>query len=500
MSGYEQVIELLDGDVKDGRFLCPVHGGHALKVDEGDDGVALVCCFAGCDSREVVRALGLDPKKVWGKQGRVEAAYYVYTDEQGEPLLRVTRWFPKGFTQERREGTEWLTGLNDTRRTPYRLPVVTAADPAEPLYLVEGEKDADNVIAQGYHATTLLGGAGKWLPEYEQYFRDRYVVLVGDNDEAGRGHVAKLKTALKPLVRRLDVVYAREGKDVTDHLLKGYTIEELVPERLDDSELGPFDWRNYVAEKTEWLMKPYVPRGARVLVFGSAGSLKSLWALWLGTKIARQGGKVAYFSLEMRPSDLSHRLNQLDPPSTFVVYRKLKFSNAFQIDLVKESLKDYDLIIIDSWSAAQQGVSNDEVATLDRDVLQPMIDETGATVLILDNTGHTIVTDRGKVKPDHARGASAKGDKMEVTLLFERPLESDNYRTKITMKKMRLDEPMAPPVEVFTPRDRVEFYKSGDNAPLWGEDDVVETSDSVELDPVRLARERDRLGRLDASD
>jgi hypothetical protein len=311
--------------------------------------------------------------------------------------------------------------------------------------------------------------------------------------------VARLKTALKPITRRLDVVYPRVGKDVSDHLLKGYTMQDLEPERLDDSALGPMDWENYVAEKTEWLFKPYVPQGARVLAFGSAGSLKSLWALWLASKLSKQGRKVAYFNLEMRPSDLARRLKQCAPnKANLVVYTKLSFSNAFQIDLMKERLRDFDLIVVDSWSAAQQGVSNDEVATLDRDVFQPLIDETGASVLILDNTGHTVVTDKGKVKPDHARGASAKGDKMEVTLLFERPYESDNYRTKITMKKMRLDEPMAAPVDVYTPRDRVEFYMADGDAPLWGEDDVVAVPEPVALDPVALARERDRLGRFDA--
>ena len=262
MTGYEKVLEALGDDIKDGRFLCPVHGGHALKVDEGDDGVALVCCFAGCGAKEVVKALGLDPRDLWGKAGRVESANYIYTDEEGVPLLRVVRWSPKGFTQQRMEEGQWVDNLLDTRRVPYHLPLILRTPHAESLYLVEGEKDADNLIAQGYPATTLLGGAGKWRPEYEEYFRDRYVCLVGDNDTAGRMSVAKLKTALKPIVRRLDVLYPSVGKDVTDHLLAGHRVNELEPERLDDSELGPFDWQNYVAEKTEWLFRPFVPRGS----------------------------------------------------------------------------------------------------------------------------------------------------------------------------------------------------------------------------------------------
>lgn len=502
MTGYEQVIDLLDGDMKDGRYACPVHGGHALKVDEGDNGVPLVCCFAGCDSKEIVKALGLDPRDLWGTKGRVESAHYVYQDADGSPLLRVTRWSPKGFTQQRWlvEDGQWVDGLQDTPRVPFLLPQLHASSDSTPVYLVEGEKDAINVTMQGYLATTLLGGSGKWRPEYEHNFAYRHVILVGDNDDAGRTGVAKLRTALKPIASRLEVLYPPAPyKDVTDLLLAGGTLDDLVPEVLDVEALGPFDWQSYTRTATEWLFKPYVPRGARVLAFGTAGSLKSLWALWLASKLSQEGRRVAYFNLEMRPSDLARRLKQSSPnPKYLTVYTKLHFGNAFQIDLMKNALVDHDLIVIDSWSAAQTGVSNDEVAILDREVLQPLIDDTGATVMILDNTGHAIVTDRGKVKPDHARGASAKGDKMEVTLHFERPFESDNYRTQITMRKMRLDESMASPVDIYTPRDRVEFYRSDDNAPLWGEDDVVAAPDPVQPSPVALAREKDRLGRLEA--
>jgi hypothetical protein len=498
MTGFEQVVDALGGDLVDGRYLCPVHGGHALAVDEGDGGTALVHCFAGCSSRDVLKELGLDPKEVWGRaEGRVEAAYYVYVDEEKNPLIRVIRFSPKGFTQERWSDGQWVAGAKGQRMVPYMLPELIAG--ADPVYVTEGEKDAENLAAQGFTTTTLLGGAGKWLPEYAPFFRSRHVILVGDNDDAGRLHVARLRGALRD-ARRVDVVYPKVGKDVTDHLLEGYSVAELEPETLDDSDLGPLDWENYMHQKTAWLLAPYVPRGARVLAYGKTGSLKSLWALWLASKLTKQGNKVAYFNLEMRPSDIARRLKQASPDkSNLKVYTSLRFGNEFQIDLIRRLLKGYDLVIVDSWSAAQQGVTNDEVADLDNRVLQPLMDETGATILILDNTGHAVITDKGRIKPDHARGASAKEDKMEVGLLFERPFESDNYRTTITMKKMRLDEPIAPPVEVYTPRDRVEFYKTDDDSPLWAEDDVAEPPEDPlhGLDRVTLAREQDRLGLID---
>jgi hypothetical protein len=54
----EGVVES-NGSVK---ALCPAHEDHepSLSVNEGDDGRALIKCFAGCTNPEVVAALDLD--------------------------------------------------------------------------------------------------------------------------------------------------------------------------------------------------------------------------------------------------------------------------------------------------------------------------------------------------------------------------------------------------------------------------------------------------------
>jgi hypothetical protein len=44
------------------KALCPAHEDHepSLSVSEGDDGRALLNCFAGCKNPEIVAALDLD--------------------------------------------------------------------------------------------------------------------------------------------------------------------------------------------------------------------------------------------------------------------------------------------------------------------------------------------------------------------------------------------------------------------------------------------------------
>lgn len=473
-TGYDRVVEALDergllvgwtGNGSGRQSRCPGPSHHredrrpSLSVSEGDEGKALVYCHGGCTTAEVVEALDLKMSDLFrDKEDGFIVARYEYQDENGNPLLRVIRRDPKGFFQERYDNGTWIPGVRNVRRVPYNLPAVIAADE---VWVVEGEKDADNLShRKGVTATTILGGAGKWKEEYQPYFTGKKVIIVADNDEVGKSSATQIKMGVLPVAKSVEVYLPKAGKDITDHLDAGYGLKELVPYGMPELDpFAPVDWEDYEVEETEWLMEPYVPRGSRVLAFGAAGSLKSLWAMWLAAHLTKEGKKVAYFALEMGLSDTVRRLRQLSiEKRNFHLYRKFNFSNPNHVALALDGLKGMDLIIVDSWSAAHQGTTNDEVARLDNEVFQPIIDATGATLLILDNTGHDVITEKGKIKPTHARGASAKGDKMEVTLQFDRPVDDNNYRTTISVRKMRMDRLIPAPETIETPRDRIEFY------------------------------------------
>lgn len=471
--GYTAVVEALESrDLLRGGWgtsqmaLCPSHSDTtaSLSYKEGEDGRALLYCHAGCSIDDIVEALGLSLSDLFtGGRGDVVADTYTYTDENGEPLIRVIRTLPKGFYQERWEDGEWKPGLRDTRRVLYHLPDVAAAiRDGRLVYLVEGEKDADNLAAVGVTTTTLLGGAGKWRDDYAASLAGAHVVLVPDRDDPGRIGAQRIRDALTGVASEVEVRVPATGKDITDHLLAGYGVGDLVPESNGLDEFGPLDWQAYDIPEQEWLVEPYIPKGGRVLAFGPAGSLKSLWAMWVGAKISRRGKKVAYFSLEMLPSDTAKRLRKLNPdPANFVCFtRDLKLGSPSHTAKLIAGLNGFDLVVIDSWTAARTGAkdSNEAIAALDNEVFLPLIRSTGAALVVIDNTGHDAITDRGKIKADHARGASAKGDKMEVTLWFRRPFEDNNYRTEIAVKKMRLDYPMPAPVTVETPEDEINFY------------------------------------------
>ena len=122
------------------------------------------------------------------------------------------------------------------RRVLYRLPTVLAAARAgSRVYVVEGERDADALNAQGLCATTCSGGAGRWRPEYAEALRGAAVVIVADKDTPGRAHgqdAARLCSGTAASVRLLEVP-GDQAKDAADFLSAGGTGDEL--ERLADA-------------------------------------------------------------------------------------------------------------------------------------------------------------------------------------------------------------------------------------------------------------------------
>ncbi len=105
------------------------------------------------------------------------------------------------------------------------------------MYVVEGEKDADAIVAAGGVATTNVGGAGKWKAAYGEVLRGADVVIVADQDEPGRRHAEQVRKSLTDVAASVRVVVAKEGKDASDHLAAGYTLDEFHLPAAEEREL-----------------------------------------------------------------------------------------------------------------------------------------------------------------------------------------------------------------------------------------------------------------------
>jgi len=144
-------------------------------------------------------------------------ATYRYHDEQGSVLYRVLRWGPqKTFVQNPPDGKGgWIVGkgcMTGVRRVPYWLNE-WVWHPDRPLLVPEGEKDVDRLRSLGLLATCNVGGAGNWLPEDKEnaaefiaHFRGRAIIVLPDNDEAGRNHRDDIVRSLLPVAAEIKVV------------------------------------------------------------------------------------------------------------------------------------------------------------------------------------------------------------------------------------------------------------------------------------------------------
>lgn len=160
-------------------------------------------------------------------------ATYDYRDAQGALLFQVVRKPGKQFRQRKPDGAGgWLWKLGDTPRVLYRLPELLAADPALPVYVVEGEKDVENLVRLGNVATCNPMGAGKWPPVSgcaRAALKGRTVVVIADADKVGRDHANVVAGSLRGVAGDVRVVECpAPHKDVSDLLDAGGSLEDLV--------------------------------------------------------------------------------------------------------------------------------------------------------------------------------------------------------------------------------------------------------------------------------
>jgi hypothetical protein len=234
----DKIAQALGGEVRSGEVLAPGPGHSAsdrslaVKLDPNADSGFLVHSFSGddwktCDAyvRDKLGLSPFEPKTTKGNgKGRgtyTVVASYIYRDENGEPYLRVDRLADKTFPQYHWDGAKWIKGAPKGPRIPYRLPQLIAASPTTPIYICEGEKDADNLAKLGFTTTCNPEGAGKWKPELNKYFKDRNVCILPDNDDAGRKHAQLVARNLDKIAASLRVVQLPDlppKGDVTDWL------------------------------------------------------------------------------------------------------------------------------------------------------------------------------------------------------------------------------------------------------------------------------------------
>lgn len=252
----------------------------SLTVGIGQEGQVLVTCHRGtpCDLDQICDAVGLKPNDLWpdddtpppikarpqrtistvakakpasGSPGELTHTYD-YTDVNGTLVMQVLRYVTdsggKTFRQRIPNGNgtwTWSTAHLDERPL-YRLPEIAAAvEAGEPVYVVEGEKDADALAALGHAATCNPMGAdngtgNKWRPEHTRALAGAKIWLIADRDDAGFLHAGYVHDQLVTAGAKVKLAVTPDGcKDVFDLLESTGSLDGLIRVTRDDLDGTP---------------------------------------------------------------------------------------------------------------------------------------------------------------------------------------------------------------------------------------------------------------------
>ena len=310
---------------------------------------------------------------------------------------------------------------------PYNLPAIIQK-PDDPILIVEGEKAADALIKHGLVATTNHGGAKNWKPELNKWFEGRKVIVIPDNDEAGRNHanvVINQLYGVAHMLKRVSLPGLPEKGDVVDWFNMGMSISDLTslcksadvidrepPEAKPESRalqtLNMNDLMNM--PPVDWLVDGMITSHGFSVIYGAPGIGKSFLSIDMALCIAygdewhgratKRGG-VLYIAGEgvggmgVRVKAWMAHNGKQDVTDFHVVPQTVKMLEAEGVEAVIETIESFDvdfrLIVIDTLARTLAATGNDENSATDTGLLIEQCNEIqrrcGVAVLAVAHSG-----------------------------------------------------------------------------------------------------------------
>lgn len=376
---------------------CPAHDDTdpSLNIDEGAKGAVLQCRSRQCNVGRIVQGFGVTMADLyddaagrhlngdiplrkargrprtnfasWGEalsllqaqHGAGSISTHIYQDEHAPQqyrevlaVFRIDTADGKTFRQaSRREDGRWSWSGIEGRAPLYRLPSLLAKS-SEAVVVVEGERKVELLEQMGLVATCSVQGANAARKTDWGQLRGREVVVLPDNDDAGRGYAREVKrlalNAGAVSVRIVELPGLEHGHDVIDWTrAHGKDVEQLrtiigdpanevmvdveaevaapansssmpletVPTPMVEPPPRDVAWQSLSFDEVlalppiDWIVADLLPRGSTALLAGEPRSGKSFLAIdlalalcssassWLGSTVLSHG-KVAYVALE----------------------------------------------------------------------------------------------------------------------------------------------------------------------------------------------------------
>ena len=423
---------------------CPAHadGRPSLHVAQGASG-AVLHCFAGCEVSCIVDALGLTQRDLFDDRTGAPSAFSraITNPNRATPPrpamatpLRYEKEYPRSplappDTSDRLGGMspddpalsgiqlpesavrayEWRdeSGAAVAYKVrcaagskyqwkkapgfegkPGELPLYRWAEVreriarGEDVYLVDGEKDADNLRAAGLNATCAPGNMSLWRPQHTQALADALdratmcprIVVIPDRGETGHSAVldslaqssARHALYLLPLPAELN---GYGTKDVTDFLAAGGTAETLrsmtatrvrrwgktvgEPSSESGAGAGPVMLVPHFAYLDRVFLLPAPPGAGKSTLAAQAGAALVTGGEFLGERIPRAGALLS-FSADEPEDDTLGRLRDMGVSAGAP---HLVVHDSLTIEEMRDCLDDFMaewsglpvLVLIDSW-------------------------------------------------------------------------------------------------------------------------------------------------------
>ena len=332
---------------------CPICGKeNALHVNPPDDGKGIVpyCQHCKAPAPQIMQALGsqmpdpyfrgFEPTPAGGgipynmcppKEPSAEEVMsntsrswefcreHIYCDTGGQPLAKKMIWKSKTHSGKktafwfRYEKDQWLPKLPQGMELPLYRSDLLGQNTEKVLFIVEGEKDVDTLLAMGFQATTLPNSSAqsKWPQQYSNLLQNRLVVILTDNDDPGRKYGAFLSSHCLGLCQEVRLVPSESiwpelsetgdisdivtalGKEKTTELLKE-TVRNATPLSHDWQKQQGFKTLNEIREQeATWLVDGWLPEGEIAVLAGNGGVGKT--SFWLSLVAALSSGKSCIF-------------------------------------------------------------------------------------------------------------------------------------------------------------------------------------------------------------
>ena len=235
------------------QCICPAHNDQeaSLTISKGDKGT-VVHCHAGCETADVLEAVGLSLKDLFeddpiqntgerwrdyveGREKRQIEDVYKYVDLNGNYAFTRIRLSGKKFIYGIMDGDRFNYGLNGKSRKS--IPAVfcdslrglqkTIEDGGRVFYC-EGEKDVKTVNSHGLTGVTC-GASGDWVSGCATLFKGADVVILQDNDKPGEKSAKAIEKDLRKVAKSVRIVVPTpdlEHGDISD-FFKDHSVEDL---------------------------------------------------------------------------------------------------------------------------------------------------------------------------------------------------------------------------------------------------------------------------------